>query len=79
MKRRSFLGALASLPLLAGFKSQTIDEENEKYYQATPITRDVPEKQMVDRMTMHKMVCGDSGVIMQGNLSFYGCSCSGTF
>lgn len=64
MERRSFLAALASLPLLAGFKSKTIDEENEKYYKATPIERDTPEKQMVDRMTMHKHIYGCSGVIM---------------
>lgn len=30
MQRRSFLGALASLPLLAGFKSQVMKDEAEQ-------------------------------------------------
>lgn len=40
MERRSFLGILASIPLLAGFKSQVSKDEMEQYFKVQPIKRE---------------------------------------
>ena len=64
MDRRGFLGMLASLPIVAGFKARP---EEEKHFQSTPINRDDPkdllwDNEDVDKMIRHKTLCACSGI-----------------